>query len=35
MYIYIYIYIYIFISNCGTPTQKESEFLDNHLKPIM
>ena len=23
------------ISNCGTPTKKASEFLDNHLKPIM
>ena len=23
------------ISNCGTPTQKVSEFLDNHLKPAM
>ena len=22
-------------SNCGTPTEKVSEFLDNHLKPIM
>ena len=23
------------ISNCGTPTEKESEFLDSHLKTIM
>ena len=23
------------ISNCGTPTEKVSEFLDHHLKPIM
>ena len=23
------------ISNCGTPTEKVSEFLDNHLKPVM
>ena len=23
------------ISNCGTPTDKVSEFLDHHLKPIM
>ena len=23
------------ISNCRTPTQKVSEFLDNHLQPIM
>ena len=23
------------ISNCGTPTEKASEFLDNHLKPTM
>ena len=23
------------ISNCETPTEKESEFLDNHLQPIM
>ena len=23
------------ISNCGTPTEKTSEFLDYHLKPIM
>ena len=23
------------ISNCGTPTQKASEFLDYHLKPVM
>ena len=23
------------ISNCGTPSEKVSEFLDNHLKPIM
>ena len=23
------------ISNCGTPTEKVSEFLDNHLQPIM
>ena len=23
------------ISNCGTPTEKASEFLDNRLKPIM
>ena len=23
------------ISNCGTPTEKVSEFLDNQLKPIM
>ena len=23
------------ISNCGTPTEKTSEFLDHHLKPIM
>ena len=23
------------ISNCGTPTEKASEFLDHHLKPIM
>ena len=23
------------ISNCGTSTKKASEFLDNHLKPIM
>ena len=22
------------ISNCGTPTDKVSEFLDHHLKPI-
>ena len=24
-----------FISNCGTPTEKVSEFLDHHLKPNM
>ena len=23
------------ISNCGTPTEKVSEFLDYHLKPTM
>ena len=23
------------ISNCGTPTEKVSEFLDNYLQPIM
>ena len=23
------------ISNCGTPTEKASEFLDHHLKPVM
>ena len=23
------------ISNCGTPTEKVSEFLDYHLKPVM
>ena len=23
------------ISNCGTPTEKISEFLDHHLKPVM
>ena len=23
------------ISNCGTPTEKISEFLDSHLQPIM
>ena len=23
------------ISNCGTPTEKFSEFLDHHLKPVM
>ena len=23
------------ISNCGTPIEKVSEFLDNHLQPIM
>ena len=23
------------VSNCGTPTEKASEFLDGHLKPIM
>ena len=23
------------ISNCGTPTEKASEFLDRHLKPVM
>ena len=23
------------VSNCGTPTEKVSEFLDNHLQPIM
>lgn len=23
------------ISNCATPTEKASEFLDSHLKPIM
>ena len=23
------------ISNCGTPTEKVSEFLDYHLQPIM
>ena len=23
------------ISNCGTPTEKMSEFLDYHLKPFM
>ncbi|CAB4043783.1 Hypothetical predicted protein, partial [Paramuricea clavata] len=23
------------ISNCGTPTERASEFLDHHLKPIM
>ena len=23
------------ISNCGTPTEKASEFLDHHIKPIM
>ena len=23
------------ISNCGTPTEKVSEFLDHHLQPIM
>ena len=24
-----------FISNCGTPTEKVSEFLDHHLQPLM
>ena len=23
------------ISNCGTPTEKVSELLDNHLQPVM
>ena len=23
------------ISNCGTPTENASEFLDHHLKPLM
>ena len=23
------------ISNCGTPTEKVSEFLDHHAKPVM
>ena len=23
------------ISNCGTPTEKASEFLDHQLKPLM
>ena len=23
------------ISDCGTPTEKASEFLDHHLQPIM
>ena len=23
------------ISNCGTPTEKASEFLDNHLQEVM
>ena len=23
------------ISNCGTPTEKVSEFLNHHLKPVM
>ena len=23
------------ISNCGTPTEKVSEFLDHHLQPVM
>ena len=23
------------ISNCGTPTEKVSEFLDHHLKPVL
>ena len=23
------------ISNCGTPAEKISEFLDHHLKPVM
>ena len=23
------------ISNCGTPTEKVSEFFDHHLKPVM
>ena len=23
------------ISNCGTPTEKVSEFVDHHLKPVM
>ena len=23
------------ISNCGTPTEKVSEFLDHHVKPVM
>ena len=23
------------ISNCGTPTEKASEFLDHHLKPVI
>ena len=23
------------ISNCGTPTEKVTEFLDYHLKPVM
>ena len=23
------------ISNCGTPTERTSEFLDHHLKPVM
>ena len=45
IYIYIYIYIVIYISyklsgrpvisNCGTPTEKVSGFLDRHLQPIM
>ena len=25
----------IVISNCGTPAEKASEFLDHHLKPVM
>ena len=24
-----------FVANCGTPTEKFSEFLDHHLQPIM
>ena len=23
------------ISNCGTPTEKVTEFLDHHLQPVM
>ena len=25
----------LLFQNCGTPTEKVSEFLDHHLKPIM
>ena len=43
LYIYIFIYIYVLyklsgrpvISNCGTPTEKVSGFLDRHLQLIM
>ena len=38
-YLYIYMFmcmcIYIVVTNCGTPTEKVSEFLDHHLQPVM
>ena len=30
-----YVPIYAFISDCGTPTEKVSEFLDHRVKPTM
>ena len=40
IYLFMYLFIYFLqdtyvISNCGTPTEKCSEFLDYHLKPLM